>query len=92
MGAKSKMGFHTMPRDRARAFSRRGTRRLVRALDKRLRNIKPDCPACGGTGFARVNIYGPCGLKENSVPLSIPCDCSNPIGPAPPRRPHVTRT
>jgi hypothetical protein len=27
-------------------------RKVARALDKRLRNIKPDCPACRGTGFA----------------------------------------
>ena len=25
--------------------------RVVRALDKRLRNIKPDCPRCNGTGI-----------------------------------------
>jgi hypothetical protein len=29
MGAKSKMGFHTIPRDRARALSRLGTRRVT---------------------------------------------------------------
>jgi hypothetical protein len=33
MYAKSKTGFHTMPRDRARALSRLGTRRVTELAD-----------------------------------------------------------
>jgi hypothetical protein len=48
-------------------------RKVVRALDKRLRNIKPGCPACQGTGFAPVRYSTACGM-----PLwdgKMPCDC-----------------
>src|SRR4051812_3647527 len=31
--AKSKTGFHTMPRERARALSRRGTRTIIELAD-----------------------------------------------------------
>jgi hypothetical protein len=33
MYVKSKTGFHTMPRDRARALSRRGTRTITELAD-----------------------------------------------------------
>jgi hypothetical protein len=48
-------------------------KRVVRALDKRLKAIKPDCPACKGTGMAPLEFRGPCGTKEGA--FSLPCDC-----------------
>jgi hypothetical protein len=35
----------------------------------------PDCPLCEGKGQNFVNLYGPCGGKENTVPLALPCGC-----------------
>jgi hypothetical protein len=49
-------------------------RRVVRALDKRLRNLKPDCIVCGGTGFAPYDIFTACGLPTGKT--TLPCDCS----------------
>jgi len=46
-------------------------KRIVQALDKRLRNIKPDCRSCGGTGFMTLQSF-------TAVPtgqISPPCDC-----------------
>ena len=37
-------------------------KKVVRALDKRLRNVKPDCLACRGTGFAPVRFTTACGI------------------------------
>jgi hypothetical protein len=55
-------------------------RNVVRALDKRLRNIKPDCRACGGTGRTPVRFFSACGTpilgKADGTPASMPCDCS----------------
>lgn len=36
----------------------------------------PDCPLCEGKGHAMVDLYGPCGSKENTQPLAIPCQCT----------------
>jgi ParB-like chromosome segregation protein Spo0J len=49
-------------------------KKVVRALDKRLRNVKPDCLACGGTGFAPAQFSTACGMPIGSG--KIPCDCS----------------
>jgi hypothetical protein len=48
----------------------------MRALDKRLRNLKPDCVACGGSGFAPVKFATACGSFISNG--KVPCDC----GPA----------
>jgi hypothetical protein len=49
-------------------------KKVARALDKRLRNVKPDCLACGGTGFAPAQFSTACGMPIGSG--KIPCDCS----------------
>jgi hypothetical protein len=36
----------------------------------------PDCPVCKGEGTVMGNIYGPCGTKESSQPICIPCPCT----------------
>jgi hypothetical protein len=60
--------------------------RVVRALDKRLRNIKPDCPRCKGEGFYKFNPLTPCGspMYGQSDPFTLSCDCL----PDPPPRPQ----
>jgi ClpX C4-type zinc finger/ParB-like nuclease domain len=35
----------------------------------------PDCPICEGKGSMLLNLYGPCGLKENPEPLRGDCPC-----------------
>jgi hypothetical protein len=67
-------------------------KKVVRALDKRLRNIKPDCRACRGTGIMQVEVCAECS-GEHSFRTTLPCDCgdqaqawlndaqSNPIAP-----------
>src|ERR1700730_3587577 len=49
------------------------SKKVVRALDKRLRNLKPDCPASGGTASARVQTFTACGTPMSAA--RIPCDC-----------------
>ena len=51
----------------------RDARRVLRALDKRLSAIKPDCEGCGGTGFMPVIFSTPCGMPIG--PGRHPCDC-----------------
>jgi hypothetical protein len=53
--------------------TRSDVRRAVKKVKKKL--PLPDCPLCEGAGKIRVNIYGPCGLKENSEPLMGDCAC-----------------
>jgi hypothetical protein len=54
------------------------TKKLVRELENRLRNIKADCPACQGTGFAPVHYTTACGMPLGQGKVS--CDCSpNPL-------------
>ena len=36
----------------------------------------PDCPLCEGKGHVWINVYGPCGFKENTAPLAAPCQCT----------------
>jgi hypothetical protein len=48
-------------------------RKVVRALDKRLRNIKPDCRACRGTGFIPMDYSTACGMHLWSGRWL--CDC-----------------
>ena len=52
-------------------------KRVVRALDKRLGNIKPDCRFCGGDGLTKPKqAYSVCGsIKYEGVFLRIPCSC-----------------
>jgi len=47
----------------------------VRALDKRLRNVKPDCLACGGTGFVPMDTSTACGMPI-AKGVKFKCDCS----------------
>src|SRR5262245_41338451 len=56
-------------------------RKVVRELDKRLKRIKPDCPACLGTGFRRIQAICPDTGEIISQPLGVPCDCNN-LGPS----------
>jgi hypothetical protein len=37
----------------------------------------PDCPICAGEGITPpFDLYGPCGFKENTVPLRAQCPCT----------------
>ena len=47
-------------------------KRLSKALEKRLRNIKPDCPRCGGHGLVRY------GSDNSPLAFTFPCDCKPP--------------
>ena len=49
------------------------TKKVVRALDKRLGNIKQDCRYCEGTGFRPAQLFTPCGSPLG--PERFPCDC-----------------
>jgi hypothetical protein len=43
---------------------------VIQALRKRLRNLKPDCPNCKGTGFATGEEYSGCeklSLRQRSM-------------------------
>jgi hypothetical protein len=51
------------------------TKKVVRELDKRVRNLKPDCLACRGTGFAPMDTSTACGMPIAKGVL-FPCDCS----------------
>ena len=51
------------------------TKKVARALDKRLRNIKPDCPDCEGTGFRSVQLTTACGIPLFGGKSKIKCDC-----------------
>jgi hypothetical protein len=57
-----------------RHFGVKDAKRVQRALDKLLRNIKPDCPRCHGTGFEDVQAaMHPCaGMFKGR------CDCKPP--------------
>jgi len=35
-----------------------------------------DCPLCEGKGRVMIDVYGPCGFKENTAPLAGPCQCT----------------
>jgi hypothetical protein len=58
-------------------------RKVSRALDKRLRNLRPDCPECKGTGWRQFEISPkhmyPYDGKAGAV--TLPCDCGNPKPP-----------
>ena len=50
-------------------------RKVARALDKRLRNLRPDCEACGGTGFMKpMEVSTACGIPLG-LTMTPPCDC-----------------
>jgi hypothetical protein len=57
-----------------RSLGAKEAARVVRALDKRLCNIKPDCPGCHGTGFLRDGIQTACGFQLQAQ-ICTPCDC-----------------
>jgi hypothetical protein len=48
--------------------------KVVRALDKRLRAIKPDCKFCGGTGFAAAQGFS-CDGEPATNGIRLPCPC-----------------
>jgi hypothetical protein len=50
------------------------------------RQPSPDCPLCQGEGRVTINIYGPCGGKENTAPLRGSCPCVQIAGRRPDRR------
>jgi hypothetical protein len=49
--------------------------KVVRALGKRLRNVKPDCIACSGTGFVPMDTSTACGMPI-AKGVKFKCDCS----------------
>ena len=51
------------------------TRKIVRALEKRLRNLRPDCPICDGTGFWNAELYTGCGMRIEGLTRMLPCKC-----------------
>jgi hypothetical protein len=50
-----------------------GAKKVSRALDKRMRAIKPDCEVCKGTGYMPLRFSTACGLPMFQGHL--PCDC-----------------
>jgi hypothetical protein len=50
------------------------TKKVVRALDKRLRAIRRYCPACGGTGYMAVYPLH-CSGEMLGGPITAPCPC-----------------
>jgi hypothetical protein len=50
------------------------SKRVLRALSKRLDSIKPDCPACHGTGLLSDGIQSSCGIQY-AARLVMACDC-----------------
>jgi hypothetical protein len=57
-----------------RSLGAKEAAKVMRALDQRLRNIKPDCPACHGTGFLQDGIQTACGFQLQAR-IEHPCDC-----------------
>jgi hypothetical protein len=51
-------------------------RKIARAFDKRLSAMKPDCPACQGTGFQPIRYSTACGMPIGQG--RVKCDCSRP--------------
>jgi hypothetical protein len=48
-------------------------KKVARALDKRLRNIKPDCPHCKGTGLVPWYSTTACGMVIGGG--RVQCNC-----------------
>jgi len=48
-------------------------RKIVPLLARRVRNLKPDCPACKGTGLAQIKLFSCSGEAEGD--WTVPCDC-----------------
>jgi hypothetical protein len=46
-----------------------------KAKAKKAKQPLPECPICEGEGSYLMNLYGPCGVKENSEPLRGNCHC-----------------
>lgn len=55
-------------------------KKVIRALEKRLRAIKPDCPHCRGTGFVPMTYSSACGMPLGAGRLPCTCDENNPLG------------
>ena|SRR5947208_1419666 len=56
-------------------------RKVARLLEVRLRNLKPDCYSCDGTGFRRLGMSTACGMPMYTSSgkrwvITQPCDCS----------------
>jgi hypothetical protein len=49
-------------------------KKVARALGRRLRNLKPDCPSCCGTGVFRVGMETARGSPISFSP-TVACDC-----------------
>jgi hypothetical protein len=58
----------------------RKAEKVVRVLRKRLRNIKPDCPACQGKGFAPARVSTGCGFHLFDTDAA-PCHCDGALDP-----------
>jgi hypothetical protein len=55
-------------------------RKIARALDRRLRNLKRDCPRCGGSGFQSMAMHHHCGAPITDdrgvhIHTKWPCNC-----------------
>jgi hypothetical protein len=65
------------PKDAAEAIFRElgadRARKIVPLLARRVRNLKPDCPACKGTGLAQIKLFSCSGEAEGD--WTVPCDC-----------------
>jgi hypothetical protein len=48
--------------------------RVTRALDKRLRRLKSDCPSCHGSGFLHLEVTTSCGSSTGLSPI-VACSC-----------------
>src|SRR5262245_6220576 len=51
-------------------------RTINKALTTLLRNLKPDCPACKGTGFTTIRLATACGQPLFGGQSIMPCDCA----------------
>ena len=49
--------------------------KVERALKARLRNLRPDCPACHGTGFVKLEVRTACNRPALPGPVTMPCGC-----------------
>jgi hypothetical protein len=57
-----------------REFGPDQTRKIARALEKRLRNLRADCPHCAGTGFVLMHYTTACGMPLGDERLPHNCE------------------
>jgi hypothetical protein len=54
----------------------KGAKKVAKTLDQRLRNIKPDCAACQGTGYVQMQATTFCGMPMGTEQRRL-CNCSD---------------